>query len=208
MSYDLAVPGAAAHQENNSILNILVVAVRTSLKPVFVVKQVVVVHPVRSCGNRSAANRSGCGGKRSGSTMGKAVVLHLVVSIQDQLGCLLRPLTSTSKIHNFSNQMSSVLSGNQVPTFLVAVPSVPYLLCLAMVIAWIISATLSYAEAKRETKKKRYKLFIKRNFDKVQLMAFIGALILLGIHNVRNHRKAWSTNKAQVLYRLRDLLTC
>ena len=39
-------------------------------------------------------------------------------------------------------------------------------------------------------------------------MAFIGALILLGIHNVRNHRKAWSTNKAQVLYRLRDLLTC
>ena len=37
--------------------------------------------------------------------------------------------------------------------------------------------------------------------------SFIGALILLGIHTVRNHRKAWSTARAQVLYRLRDL-TC
>jgi len=30
----------------------------------------------------------------------------------------------------------------------------------------------------------------------------------LGIHTVRNHRKAWSTARAQVLIRLRDLITC
>lgn len=36
----------------------------------------------------------------------------------------------------------------------------------------------------------------------------MGTLILLGIHNVCNHRKAWSTSKAQVIYRSRDLLTC
>ena len=78
----------------------------------------------------------------------------------------------------------------------------------ASIIACIVHATLSYAEAKKESKKGRYKLFMKKKFDKVHLMAFIGALILLGIHHVQNHRKAWSTNKAQVLYRLRDLLTC
>ena len=72
----------------------------------------------------------------------------------------------------------------------------------------IVRSTYAYAEAKKDSKKSRYKLFMKKKFDKIQLMAFLGALILLGIHNVRNHRKAWSTSKAQVIYRLRDLLTC
>ena len=49
---------------------------------------------------------------------------------------------------------------------------------------------------------------MKKKVGKSHLFAFIGALILLGIHRVRNHRKAWSTVRAQVLYRLRDLLTC
>ena len=40
------------------------------------------------------------------------------------------------------------------------------------------------------------------------MFAFIGALTLLGIHGVRNHRKAWSTARAQVLYHPCDLLTC
>ena len=39
-------------------------------------------------------------------------------------------------------------------------------------------------------------------------MAFSECLILLGIYNVHNHRKAWSTSKAQVIYRLQDLLIC
>lgn len=39
-------------------------------------------------------------------------------------------------------------------------------------------------------------------------MAFIGSLILLGIHAVRNYRKAWSESKAQVLIRLHDLMSC
>ena len=65
----------------------------------------------------------------------------------------------------------------------------------ASIIVCIIHATLSYAEAKKESKKGRYKLFMKK-FERVHLIAFIGALILLGIHHVRNHRKAWSTNKA------------
>ena len=42
----------------------------------------------------------------------------------------------------------------------------------------------------------------------IELKAYLGALLLLGIHNVRNHRKAWSTARAQVLIHLRDLLTC
>lgn len=77
----------------------------------------------------------------------------------------------------------------------------------ASIIARIVHATLSYAEAKKESKKGQYKLFMKK-FNKVYLMAFIGALILLGIHHAQNYRKVWSTNKAQVLYRLCDLLTC
>ena len=39
-------------------------------------------------------------------------------------------------------------------------------------------------------------------------MAFLGVLILLGIHGVRNYRKAWSEARAQVMIRLNDLMTC
>ena len=39
-------------------------------------------------------------------------------------------------------------------------------------------------------------------------MSFVGAFHLLGIHGVRNHRYAWSCNKAQVLVRLEELLSC
>jgi len=46
-----------------------------------------------------------------------------------------------------------------------------------------------------------------KKVGKSHLFAFIGAPILLSIHRVHNHRKAWSTARAQVLYRLRDL-TC
>jgi len=38
-------------------------------------------------------------------------------------------------------------------------------------------------------------------------MAFLGVLILLGIHNVRNYHKAFSESRAQVLIRLPNL-TC
>ena len=60
----------------------------------------------------------------------------------------------------------------------------------------------------QEREQKRYKLFMKKQVGKLHLFAFIGALILLGIHGVRNHRKAWSTAREQVLYRVCDLLTC
>ena len=56
--------------------------------------------------------------------------------------------------------------------------------------------------------KKRYKLFKRKPLSIPEIKAFLGALLLLGIHGVRNHRKAWSTANAQVLIRLRDLLTC
>ena len=72
----------------------------------------------------------------------------------------------------------------------------------------ILRCTYAYADLKKESKKGRYKTFMKKKVGKSHLFAFIGALILLGIHTVRNHRKAWSTARAQVLYRLRDLLTC
>ena len=43
---------------------------------------------------------------------------------------------------------------------------------------------------------------------KAEIIAFLGALILLGIHSVRNHSKAWSVSKAQHLTKLHDLMTC
>ena len=49
---------------------------------------------------------------------------------------------------------------------------------------------------------------MKKRIGISHMFAFIGGLILFGIHGVHNHRKAWSTTRAQVLYRLRDLLTC
>ena len=39
-------------------------------------------------------------------------------------------------------------------------------------------------------------------------MAFLGGLILLGIHSVWYNRKAWSHRKAQLLIRLHDLISC
>ena len=76
------------------------------------------------------------------------------------------------------------------------------------VINRLIKCTLSYAEFRKKAKPKRYTLFKKQPFSKEVLMAFLGALILLGIHSVRNHRKAWSHRKAQLLIRLHDLITC
>ena len=54
------------------------------------------------------------------------------------------------------------------------------------------SCTLACAESKRTEKKKRYEIFMRRSLTKKELMAFIGAFILLGINRVRNHGKAWS----------------
>ena len=72
----------------------------------------------------------------------------------------------------------------------------------------LLDSTLDYAELKQAEKCKRYRLFMKQKLTVTELKAYLGALLLLGIHSVRNHRKAWSTAKAQVLIRLRDLLTC
>ena len=73
----------------------------------------------------------------------------------------------------------------------------------------LITATLSYAEARKQSKKKkRCKLFKHTPLTKEEMMAFIGSLILLGIHAVHNYRKAWSESKAQVLIRLHDLMSC
>ena len=72
----------------------------------------------------------------------------------------------------------------------------------------IVSCTLAYAEHKKNEKKRRYDLFRRRKLEKAEIMALLGTLILLGIHKVRNHRKAWSHAKAQHLVKLKDLMTC
>ena len=72
----------------------------------------------------------------------------------------------------------------------------------------IVRSTLSYAENRKEQKKKRYNLFMRKPLIKEDVKAFSGCLILLGIHNVRNYRKAWSESRAQYLVRLHDLMTC
>ena len=47
-----------------------------------------------------------------------------------------------------------------------------------------------------------YSLFVRKQLTRCVLMAFLGVLILLGIHGVGNYRKAWSVSKAQVMIRL------
>jgi len=49
---------------------------------------------------------------------------------------------------------------------------------------------------------------VKKPLTHAEVMAFWGVLILLGIHNVRNYRKAFSESRAQVLIRLPNLMTC
>ena len=71
-----------------------------------------------------------------------------------------------------------------------------------------MQSTLSYAEQNKERKKGRYNLFKRKPLTRGVLMAFLGVLILLGIHGVRNYRKAWSEARAQVMIRLNDLMTC
>lgn len=70
----------------------------------------------------------------------------------------------------------------------------------------ILKCTLAYAESKKNERKKRYELFMRKKLTKDEIKAFLGALILLGIHKVRNHRKAWSVSKAQHLSRIQDLM--
>ena len=77
-----------------------------------------------------------------------------------------------------------------------------------VVLKCLLDSTLEYAELKKAEKCKRYHLFMRQKLTTAELKAYLGALLLLGIHSVRNHRKAWSTATAQVLIRLRDLLTC
>lgn len=77
-----------------------------------------------------------------------------------------------------------------------------------VVLKRLLDSTLEYAELKKAEKCKRYHLFMRQKLTTAELKAYLGALLRLGIHSVRNHRKAWSTARAQVLIRLRDLLTC
>ena len=72
----------------------------------------------------------------------------------------------------------------------------------------LILATTSYAEHNKNRKKGRYAIFKKKPLTRGLLIAFLGVLILLGIHGVRNYRKAWSASRAQVMIRLNDLMTC
>ena len=53
----------------------------------------------------------------------------------------------------------------------------------------ILRCTNAYAEHKKEEKKKRYALFMKRKLTKEELKAFIGALLLLGIHGCQEPPK-------------------
>ena len=72
----------------------------------------------------------------------------------------------------------------------------------------ILRCTLAYAESKKEVYPVAYKRFTASPFTKRELLAYLGVLLLQGIHGVRNHRYAWSLKKAQVLVRLDELSSC
>ena len=55
---------------------------------------------------------------------------------------------------------------------------------------WFFDDTILDAVYKKNEKRKRYELFMRNKLTKAEIIAFLGALILLGIHSVRNHRKA------------------
>lgn len=93
-----------------------------------------------------------------------------------------------------------ILSGKSDLMYLMAVrpPLTTLSFFYAHVINRIIRSTTSYAEHKKGGKKSRYEHFVKKPLTNAEVMAFLGVLILLGIHNVRNYRKAFSESKAQV----------
>ena len=72
----------------------------------------------------------------------------------------------------------------------------------------IIKSTISYANHKKDNLKSTYQEFMKVKLQKEEMYAFLGVLLLLGLHKVPNHRYAWSPHKAQVLVRLNQLMTC
>lgn len=72
----------------------------------------------------------------------------------------------------------------------------------------IIESTPAYADKVKDYLVDSYSKFLKKLFKKAELMSYIGALVLMGLHGVRNHRHAWSSKKAQVLVRLEELLSC
>ena len=72
----------------------------------------------------------------------------------------------------------------------------------------IKKSTLAYAEANKNKLLVSYEEFCKSPLTAEEIYSYLGALILLGIHNVRNHRYAWSSKKAQVLCRLDELMSC
>ena len=72
----------------------------------------------------------------------------------------------------------------------------------------ILHSTLKYADSAEDRLKSPYNKFSKCPMTTEELFRFIGALILLGIHGVQNHRFAWSITKAQYMIRLNELLSC
>ena len=76
------------------------------------------------------------------------------------------------------------------------------------VVERIIESTLAFAYHNKDDLMDSYCKFINGQFTKAELFCYFGALILLGIHGVRNHKYAWSIKKAQHLVRLSELLTC
>ena len=69
----------------------------------------------------------------------------------------------------------------------------------------ILQCTYAYAKSKKESMKGRYKLFMKKQVGKLHQFTFVGVLILLEIHGVQNHRKAWNTASSLPFMRPTDL---
>ena len=59
----------------------------------------------------------------------------------------------------------------------------------------ILESTLKYAEHKKNEMSASYSNFMKQPFTKAELFCYLGALMLLGLHGVKNYRHAWSTKK-------------
>ena len=164
-------------------------------------------------GGRAGRGGRGRGGRgRGGSTRGhggRGQGRRRTTGGSDSFPANTTPIDIPDSKHKGSDDFCPLReSGPHVPTGSWSALNLFKLFFDTSIMDRILRCTYAYAESKKDSKKGRYKLFMKKRVGISHLFAFIGALILLGIHGVRNHRKAWSTARAQVLYRLRDLLTC
>ena len=81
------------------------------------------------------------------------------------------------------------------------------LFCDDEVLERIVTATLAYAEQKKDEKRSLYCRFLAKPLTKEEMICFISSLLLLSLNGVQGYRQAWDKNSSQFMIRLLDFMT-